>query len=81
VDVSGSFRGFRGESVFVMTGDQRWQRASGSGSADKLNTELVVPASFARQLETVMRPGSTLVITSERLNTRPGQSRGVLISQ
>ena len=81
VDVKGSFRGFRGESVFVMTGNQRWQRASGSGSVDKLNEELVVPAGFSTQLDTVMRPGSTMVITSERLNSRPGQSRGVMVSQ
>lgn len=81
VDVKGSFRGFRGESVFVMTGDRRWQRASGSGSMDRLNEELVVPAIFSKQLATVMRPGTTMVITSERLNSRPGQSRGVMMSQ
>ena len=81
VDVKGSFRRFRGESVFVMTGDQQWHRASGSGSADQLHKELVVPADFARQLRSVMRPGTTMVVTSERLNSRPGQSQSVLMSQ
>lgn len=81
VDVKGSFRGFRGESVFVMTGERQWQRASGSGSADQLHQELIVPAAFAAKLHTVMRPGTTMVVTSERLNTRPGQSQSVLMSQ
>jgi hypothetical protein len=81
VDVKGSFRGFRGESVFVMTGDQQWQRAAGSGSAEKLHEDLVVPAGFAKQLRSVMRPGTTMVVTSERLNSRPGQSQSVLMSQ
>ncbi|MES2465838.1 MAG: L,D-transpeptidase family protein [Verrucomicrobiota bacterium] len=81
VDVRGPFRGFQGESVFVMAGDQQWHRASGTGSMEKLHEELVVPSGFARQLGTVMRPGTTMVITSERLNTRPGQSRGVLVAQ
>jgi L,D-transpeptidase catalytic domain len=78
VDVKGSFRSFRGESVFVMAGDQQWHRASGSGSAEKLHEDLVVPADFAQKLRTVMRPGTTLVVTSERLNSRPGQSRDVM---
>jgi hypothetical protein len=81
VDVKGSFRRFRGESVFVMTGNQQWHRAAGSGSADQLHNELVVPSDFARQLRSVMRPGTTMVVTSERLNTRPGQSQSVLMSQ
>jgi len=81
VDVRGSFRGFSGESVFVMTADRQWQRAAGSGSAEKLHEELVVPASFGQRLRSVVQPGTTMVITSERLNSRPGQSRSVLSGQ
>lgn len=81
VEVKGSFRGFRGESVFVMSGDRQWHRAAGSGSAEKLPQELVVPASFGEKLRGVMQPGTTLLVTSERLNTRPGQSRGVITGQ
>lgn len=81
VEVKGSYRGIRGESVFFMAGDQQWQRASGNGSADKLHEDLVIPASFAQQLRKVVKPGTTMVITSERLNSRPGQSQSVMMAQ
>ncbi|MEY4485463.1 MAG: hypothetical protein RL693_2915 [Verrucomicrobiota bacterium] len=81
VDVKGPFRGFQGESVFILAEGLQWHRASGSGTMDHLHEELVVPTSFARSLSTVMRPGTTMVITSERLNSRPGQSRGVMMTE
>ncbi len=81
VSVRGGMSSFRGESVFVYAGDGRWHTVAGSGSMDRMHEEVVVPPGFARQLQNVIRPGTTMLVTSERLNARPGTSRGVLTVQ
>lgn len=78
VTVTGRMSGFKGESVFIYMGDRQWQRASGAGSADELRECLQIPDKFREQVRAAMRPGTTLVITSESLAGRGGRSHEVI---
>jgi hypothetical protein len=79
--VRGGMRGFSGEAVYVFAGDQQWHRVQGNASVSSLKEEMVVPAAFGQKMRTIMRAGTTLVVTHEPLSARGGQSRGLITSQ
>lgn len=79
--VRGGMRGFSGEAVFVFAGDHQWHRVQGAASVLSLKEEMVVPAAFGQKMRSIMRAGTTLVVTHEPLTARGGQSRGLITSQ
>lgn len=81
VEVKGAMRGFKGESVFIYRGDQKWERVMGGGSTGELRESLQVPATFRQQVLAAMHPGTTMVITSEPVTDRGGRSRDLLSAE
>lgn len=75
VEVKGTMRGFKGESVFIYLGDHQWERVLGGGSPRELRENLQVPADFRQQVRAAIHPGTTMVITSELAADRGGRSR------
>lgn len=81
VAVKGGMRGFQGESVFIYTGNQQWQRVEGGGSPKELRECLQVSDEFRTKVRAAMHPGTTMVITSEPLTERGGRSRDVISAE
>jgi hypothetical protein len=70
--VSGGMERFRGESVFLYGSDGAWHRVEGGGRVEDVRAMMVPPASFAGKMRSVIRPGTTMVVTSEPLVTGGG---------
>lgn len=69
--IEGSMNGFHGESFFVYGSDRTWYRVHGSGQLSEFQRQLVPSADFARRMRAAIRPGTTMIVTSEPM---PNQS-------
>lgn len=77
--VEGSMGAFHGESFFVYGSDRTWHRVHGSGQLGEIQRHLVPPADFARRMRAAIRPGTTMIITSEPMHSQHGSvSRSLL---
>jgi len=81
VAVSGKMERFKGESVFLFLSEGKWQSVSGGSSFARMREEVLVPQSFKDRVRPILRPGTTLVVTSEPLGQRGAISHGVVSAQ
>jgi hypothetical protein len=80
--VSGGMERFRGESVFLYGSDGVWHRVEGGGRVEDMRSMMVPPTGFAGKMKAVIRPGTTMVVTSEPLVTGGGgTSRELLVGR
>ena len=81
LEVKGGLLRFRGERVLLLSNDMKWQAVDGGGSVSKLKEEIQLPEDFRLKIRSSIRPGATMVITSEPLGARGAQSRDVMSGQ
>ncbi len=78
LEMEGPARRFKGEEVFIYKGNLQWYAVEGTTSYDKLRKHVRVPDAFLQKTRSVLHPGTTMVVTSEPMNARGGQSRELL---
>ncbi|MEI8313644.1 MAG: L,D-transpeptidase family protein, partial [Verrucomicrobiota bacterium] len=81
LEVKGGLLRFRGERVLLLSSDLKWQAVDGGGPVSKLKEEIQLPEDFRQKIRSAIRPGATLVITSEPLGARAAQNRDVMSGQ
>jgi hypothetical protein len=78
VEPSGGLRRFKGETVFLFARDNQWHTVEGNASFSNMKDDLRVSDGFREKIRAVVHPGTTMVITSEPISPRGGQSRDVM---
>ena len=78
IQVTGSMANYRGESVFVNAGGNQWHSIEGAGSFAGVSQGLLIPPNFGRLMYQAIRPGTTMVITSEPITTQGARSTDLL---
>jgi L,D-transpeptidase catalytic domain len=78
VEPSGGLRGFKGESVFLYAKDNQWHTVEGNASFSNMKDDLRVSDAFREKIRAAVHPGTTMIITSEPVSPRGGQSRDVM---
>jgi hypothetical protein len=78
VEPSGGLRRFKGETVFLFARDNQWHTVEGNASFSNMKDDLRVSDAFREKIRAVVHPGTTMVITSEPISPRGGQSRDVM---
>jgi hypothetical protein len=79
--VKGGMLRFRGERVLLLSSDMKWQIVDGGGSDSKMKEEIQLPEDFLQKVRATIRPGATLVLTSETLDNQGGLSPSVMAGQ
>lgn len=80
IAVTGALGRFKGETVFMYTGSGQWQCVEGNVSLSRMKEDVRIPAAFLTKARSVMRPGTTMVVTSEPLSHLGGRSQGPVLS-
>jgi hypothetical protein len=78
VEVDGGLRHFKGEAVFLFAQDNQWHTVEGHAAFSKMKDDLRVSDAFREKIRAAVHPGTTMVISSEPISSRGGQSCDVM---